>query len=54
MEKKLLELTLDEVRAVIGGAIYYASVNKLPTAALALATSPDSAPARRSDQLPVR
>lgn len=54
MEKKLLELTLDEVRAVIGGAIYYASVNKLPTAAVAVATSPASASARGSDQLRVR
>lgn len=54
MEKKLFELTLDEVRAVIGGAIYYASVNKLPTAALVQATSPASGAGRRSDQLAVR
>lgn len=53
MEKRLFELTHDEARAVIGGAIYYASVNKLPTAAPAPTTSRASVPAHNFDTLAV-
>ena len=52
MENRLFELKLDEVRAVIGGATYYTSVNWLPMVSTPPATA--HAPSRSLDTLPIR
>ncbi len=31
MTKRMFELKADDLRAVIGGAIYYSAINRLPT-----------------------
>jgi hypothetical protein len=36
MTKGMFELKPEDLRAVIGGATYYSSINKLPTAPIAL------------------
>ena len=44
MENRLFELKLDEVRAVVGGAVYYTSVNKLPAVPISAAIYQPTAP----------
>lgn len=54
MEEKLFELTPEELRAVIGGAIYYTSVNWLPMGAQSGAAAKAPAPAAGFELAPVR
>lgn len=54
MEKGLFELKLDEVRAVIGGAVYYTSVNKLPSAPISATICPAPTSSYSLSVLPVR
>ena len=54
MDNRLFELKLEEVRAVIGGAVYYTSVNKLPVGPVPATLCQAPAPSFGLSVLPVR